>query len=184
MQITLRGVLFPSADQKNQLDMLMRFQSSCMRFSYKRLCEGYTKSEIEKKLSETFPQINSRYRKAGFFRAQTMYLSAFRLMKNGRLKSLKKVVFGGRKNLVLFTKGKLTKKDWERIRNNQVFSRGDKSKAGNLNLRFFKLNGKLYLRVNIGFRNWIYAPAYLPKNQEWLVKGLSAYGVRIIGLLG
>ncbi|KXA99489.1 hypothetical protein AKJ42_03125 [candidate division MSBL1 archaeon SCGC-AAA261C02] len=39
MQTTIRGKIFPSEDQAEKLDELMRIQSSCMRYSYNRLCE-------------------------------------------------------------------------------------------------------------------------------------------------
>ncbi|KXB06398.1 hypothetical protein AKJ51_03755 [candidate division MSBL1 archaeon SCGC-AAA382A20] len=67
------------------------------------------------------------------------------------------------------------------MRNNQLYSRGDKSKGGNLNLRFVEKGNRTYLRVNTGDRKWIYVPAYLPSEIESrILEGKEAYGVRIL----
>jgi predicted transposase len=60
MQITIRGKLFPSSEQAQRLGKLMRLQSSCMRYAYRRLCEGKAKSGIETDLKEKFGGVNSR----------------------------------------------------------------------------------------------------------------------------
>ncbi len=66
------------------------------------------------------------------------------------------------------------------MRNRQVFCRGEKSKGGNLNLRFVEKNDKLQLRINIGKREWIYVPAYVAEHEERLLERDEPYGVRII----
>lgn len=45
------------------------------------------------------------------------------------------VIFGGRKNFFDRMKGKISKQQWKDLRSNELYSRGDKSKKGNLNLR-------------------------------------------------
>jgi hypothetical protein len=44
----------------------------------------------------------------------------------------------------------------EEGRQGNLYSRGDKSKQGNLNLRFERINDELYLRINTGDRQYIY----------------------------
>ncbi len=181
MQTTVRGKIFPSKDQAEKLDELMRIQSSCMRHSYSRLCEGKSKSEIEGDLKEKFSEINSRYRRGGYFRAKSNYESALELVGSGELESPEKVVFGGRKNLKKRERGEISNREWKRLRNNQLYSRGDKSKGGNLNLRFVERDDQLHLRVNTGDREWIYIPAYLPSEvKDRVLEGKEAYGVRIL----
>lgn len=180
MQITVRGRIFPTDDQASKLDELMRTQSSCMRYAYCRLCEGKTKSEIEANLKEKFSTINSRYYRDGYFRAKSNYESALELVRDGELKSPECVVFGGRKNLKRRECDEITNEEWKRLRNNQLYSRGDNSKNGNLNLRFIEHNEELRLRVNIGDRKWISIPAYLPGHVDKLLNGDMPYGVRVL----
>lgn len=180
MQVTIQGKIFPNEEQKVKIDRLMRLQSSVMRYSYNRICEDRTKSEIEQDLKDKFPQINSRYRRGGYFRARDNYKSARELVEAGNLESEKRIVFGGRRNLKRREKGEITNKHWKRLRNKQLFSRGDKSKGGNLNLRFVERNHKLQLRVNTGDYSWLYIPAYVAKYKKRLLEGKKPYGVRII----
>lgn len=180
MQVTICGEIFPSKDQAQELDELMRLQSACMRYTYRRLCEGRSKSEIEADLKEKFGEINSRYRRGGYFRARANYESALELVKAGELKSPERVVFGGRKNLKRRERGEISNEEWKRLRNSQLYSRGDRSKNGNLNLRFVERNGESCLRVNVGDREWIRIPAYLPDHMDRILGGEAPYGVRIL----
>ena len=51
-------------------------------------------------------------------------------------KTIPKVIFGGRKNFDKRRSGQLSNEAWKNLRNNKLYSRGDKSKAGgNLNTR-------------------------------------------------
>jgi transposase, IS605 OrfB family, central region len=52
-----------------------------------------------------------------------------------------------------------------------LYSRGDKSKQGNLNLRFQWINDELYLRINTGDRQYIYAKVIRDvkrKKDKWI----------------
>jgi len=50
--------------------------------------------------------------------------------------TIPKVIFGGRENFEKRVNGKLSNADWKNLRNNKLYSRGDKSKeGGNLNTR-------------------------------------------------
>ncbi len=180
MQVTIQGKLFPSDSEAEQLDELMRIQSSCMRYAYNRLCEGGTKSEIESDLGKKFPEVNSRYRRDGYFRAKFNHDSALELVKSGDLESPEKVVFGGRKNLKKRERSEISNEEWKRLRNNQLYSRGEKLKEGNLNLRFVEEGGGLYLRINVGDQEWIHVSAYLSNHVDKLLDGKKPYGVRIL----
>jgi len=91
------------------------------------------------------------------------------------------VVFGGRENLKKRERGEISNEEWKRLRNNQLYSRGDESKGGNLNLRFVERNDRIYLRVNTGDRKWIYTPAFLPSEvKKRVLESEKAYGVRIL----
>ncbi|KXA90011.1 hypothetical protein AKJ61_01655 [candidate division MSBL1 archaeon SCGC-AAA259B11] len=180
MQVTVQGKLFPEKDQARKLNELMRLQSSCMRYSYNRICEGKSKPEIEADLKENFSEINSRCRRGGYFRAKYNHESAKELSKADEFDSPEKVVFGGRKNLKKREQGEISNEEWKKLRNNQLYSRGDGSKHGNLNLRFVKQDGKLNLRVNVSNKEWIHVPTYLSREKERFLAGNKPYGVRII----
>ncbi len=136
MQTTICGKLFPNSRQARILDELMRHQSACIRFAYKRICDEKTQSEIEASLKSFFPQLNSLYRRCGYFRAIDAFKAAIFRVKSGQLETPSKVIFGGRRNLISLKKGQLSKSEWRAIRNNPLYSRGEKAKKGNLNLRF------------------------------------------------
>ena len=68
-----------------------------------------------------------------------------------------KIIFGGRnlfkklkKNHLQGKRREKLRKRWIEKRQGTVCSKGDKSKKGNLNLRFIFIKGELYLRINTG----------------------------------
>jgi IS605 OrfB family transposase len=144
-------------DKKIVLDLMRRF-SSTMRYAYQRLLEGEKRKDLKKKLSKLF-DINTRYSDDAIFLAQSMIT----LCKE-REQNPKKIIFGSRKLFEQLKKNHLTGKrkeklkvKWKESRQRNLYSRGDKSKQGNLNLRFEWINNKLYLRINIGERQYVYA---------------------------
>lgn len=50
-------------------------------------------------------------------------------------KTLPPIIFGGRKNFYERMKNKISNQEWKDLRTRQLYSRGDKSKKGNLNMR-------------------------------------------------
>jgi hypothetical protein len=90
----------------------------------------------------------------------------------------KKIIFGSRKLFEQLSRNHLTgkrkeklKAKWREKRQGNLYSRGDKSKQGNLNLRIQWINDKLYLRINIGDRQYIYAKVIRTvsrKNDKWI----------------
>jgi hypothetical protein len=73
-------------------------------------------------------------------------------------------VFGSRELFEKLKKMHLTgkkreklRKKWEERRYYHLYSRGEKSKNGNLNLRFVNLNNQWYLRINLGNGEYVWA---------------------------
>ncbi|UMZ74158.1 IS200/IS605 family accessory protein TnpB-related protein [Natranaerofaba carboxydovora] len=56
-------------------------------------------------------------------------------------------IFGGKKNFRARTKGHITNQEWKDLRTNQLYSRGDKTKKGNLNTRITEQNDRFYLEI-------------------------------------
>jgi IS605 OrfB family transposase len=63
--------------------------------------------------------------------------------------TIPKVVFGGRRNLKLRHQGRLSREEWQRLRAQSFYSRGEKNKQGNLHtrLRYDADLERFYLRV-------------------------------------
>jgi transposase, putative, N-terminal domain len=144
-------------DKKVVLDLMRRF-SSAMRYAYKRLLEGEKRKDLKKQLSELF-NVNTRYSDDAIFLTQSTIASC-----KERGQNPKKLIFGSRKLFEQLKRNHLTgkrrkqlKTKWKESRQGNLYSRGDKSKQGNLNLRFEWINGELYLRINTGNRQYIYA---------------------------
>jgi IS605 OrfB family transposase len=144
-------------DKKAVLDLMRRF-SSAMRYAYQKSLEGEKRKDLKKILSKLF-NINTRYSDDATFLAQSMITSC-----KERCQNPKKLIFGLRilfeqlkKNHLTEEKIRKLKEKWKENRQGNLYSRGDKSKQGNLNLRFEWINDKLYLRINTEDRQYIYA---------------------------
>ena len=156
--ITLECLLeFETKEDINAILYLMRRFSSAMRYAYKRLLEGEKRKDLKKHLSKLF-NINTRYSDDAIFLAQSMITSC-----KEREQNPKKLIFGSRKLFEQLSRNHLTgkrkeklKTRWKESRQGNLYSRGDKTKQGNLNLRFEWINDKLYLRINTGDRQYIY----------------------------
>ena len=174
--ITLQCLLEFSSNQDREvlLDLMRRF-SSAERYAYKRLLEGHKRKELKKNISRLF-DINTRYSDDAIFLANSMIESC-----NEREQNPKKTIFGSRKIFEKLNKNHLNgsrkeelKTKWRESRQGNLYSRGDKSKQGNLNLRIERIdngvidnrgidngvigiNNALYLRINTGNKQYIYA---------------------------
>ncbi|HBW60252.1 MAG TPA: transposase, partial [Thermoanaerobacter sp.] len=151
-------LIFLSQEDKQIVLDLMRRWSSCMRYSYKRLLEGYDRKTLKRDLQGTF-DLNSRYVDDAIMKARGVLKSSRQLDNNP-----KKVIFGGRDLFGKLQKRHINGKEyqklktkWQEKRKGNLYSRGDKSKKGNLNTRIeIKENGT-FLRINVGERKYVYA---------------------------
>jgi len=166
--ITLQCKLtFEDKKDKQKLLNLMRKFSSCYRYAYNRLIDGYKRKELKKHLQELF-NLNSRYCDDAIFKAQSLINSC-----EERGQNPTKVIFGGRKLFEKLKKKHLNgkqrdqlKQKWEERRKGCLYSRGDKSKKGNLNTRIMFEKDQLKLRINTGERSWIIANIKRTVNRE------------------
>lgn len=58
------------------------------------------------------------------------------------------VVFGTKQMFIKRCKGLISNEEWKACRNNRIYSRGDKTKKGNPNLRVIISNGMSYLQIS------------------------------------
>ncbi|AAM24914.1 IS605 OrfB family transposase [Caldanaerobacter subterraneus subsp. tengcongensis MB4] len=158
MVVIQAKLIFLNQQDKQIVLDLMRRWSSCMRFAYKRLLEGYDRKTLKRDLQGMF-DLNSRYVDDAIMKARSTLESARELGKNP-----KKVIFGGRDLFGKLQKhhinGKAYKKlktKWHEKRKGNLYSRGDKSKKGNLNTRIEVKENGTFLRINVGERKYVYA---------------------------
>ncbi len=151
-------IAFESKKDKEKLMKLMRRFSSCYRYAYSRLLEKQERKDLKKELQKIF-YLNSRYCDDAIFKAQSLINLCKETGKNPE-----KVIFGGRKLFEKLKKKHLNgqqleklRQKWEERRKGLLYSRGDKTKKGNLNTRIEFEKEKLTLRINTGDRNWIKA---------------------------
>ncbi|BBL81365.1 IS200/IS605 family accessory protein TnpB-related protein [Thermus thermophilus] len=154
-------LVFPFAEDFHLLLDLMRRFSAAVRYAYNRLLEGKPREELKRQESPlcAFFGLNTRYADDAILKAQALLDSARELGEDPR-----KVVFGGRKLFETLKRGHLSgkplkevKREWREKRQGTLYSRGDKTKGGNLNLRLEAEDGALWLRVNLGNGSYAWA---------------------------
>ena len=156
--ITVECLLaFDKDEDEGRVLSTMRKLSSMIRFAYKRLLEGAERKELKKLLSQKYG-INTRYSGDAILLAQRALVSCVERGQNP-----KKIVFGSRKLFEKLKKKHLTGKrrdelrqKWEERRYGILYSRGDKSREGNINLRLVNLNNQWRLRVNLGNGEYVW----------------------------
>jgi transposase, putative, N-terminal domain len=166
--ITVECLLaFDKDEDRERVINLMRKFSSMVRFAYKRLLENTERKELKKMLSQKYG-INTRYSGDAIFLAQQTLDSCLQRGQNP-----KKLVFGSRELFEQLKKKHLTGKrreklrqKWEERRYGILYSRGDKSKEGNLNLRLVNLNSQWYLRINLGNGEYVWAKVVRSAKRE------------------
>jgi IS605 OrfB family transposase len=183
MKTTIQGVLIRLTDEQREVieDMVRRFEGAT-RYAYARICDGVPILDIEKDVMQKF-NLNSRWAKDAVSRAKATYATAEKLVEKGRLESPRKLIWGGRKNFERRSNGKITNEEWRRTRSNQFWSRGDKSKGGNLNLRIEPKTENYQLRITIGNRQWIRCQLWIPEKFRVMLNthldGEPCYTVRV-----
>ncbi|RTG91588.1 hypothetical protein [Thermus scotoductus] len=154
-------LLFPSGeDHKATLDLMRRF-SAAVRYAYNRLLEGQTRENLKRQDGPLcfFSRLNTRHADDAVLKAQAVLDSA-----RERGEDPRKVAFGGRKLFETLKRGHLSgkplkelKREWREKRQGTLYSRGDKTKGGNLNLRLLVKEGALWLRINLGNGSYAHA---------------------------
>jgi len=163
---------FDKDEDKGRVSTLMRKFSSMVRFAYKRLMDGAERKELKKLLSRKYG-INTRYSDDAILLAQQTLEFCLEREQNP-----KKLVFGSRELFEQLKKKHLTGKrrdelrqKWEERRYGILYSRGDKSLQGNLNLRIVNLNNQWYLRINLGNGEYVWAKVIRSakrKTDKWI----------------
>ncbi len=154
-------LVFPSEeDRRATLDLTRRF-SAATRYAYNRLLEGRTREELKRQDGPlcTLFHLNTRYAGDAVLKAQAVLDSA-----KERGVDPRKVVFGGRGRFEQLKRRHLSgkplkrlRREWREARQGHLYSRGDKTKGGNLNLRLLVRDGALRLRIGLGDGTYAWA---------------------------
>ena len=178
-------LIFESREDKQRVLDLMRRWSSCMRYAYKRLLEGHKRNELKRELQGIF-NLNSRYVDDAIMKAKSILTSCKERGENPR-----KVIFGGRQLFEKLKKrhinGKPYKRlkiEWQEKRKGNLYSRGDRSKKGNLNTRIEIGENCTRLRINVGEREYVYAriqPGWKIKDGRYIDRNQLLEAISISG---
>ena len=181
---TIQGTLVELSDSdKEQIEDLIRRFESAKRYAYVRICDGLRVLDIEKDVANKFV-LNGRWAKDAVSLAKQAYNSALAKVKAGKLDDPRKLIWGGRKNLEKRQRGEITNEEWKRLRRRQLYSRGEVTKQGNLNLRIESFGGVFNLRLTLGTRSWLTVPLWIPPkfwnqlNQQ--LQSKPCYTIKII----
>lgn len=175
MEKTIIGTIHNPSDPAS-LSSLMTAYSSAKRFAYNRFLESPDINQVRSLTTQKYPALNSRYMKDAVQEAKQLH---------SRFKN-QKVIFGSRKLWNDRASNKISNEDWKLARDGYLYSRGDKTKTGNPNLRLVpQSDGRLLLRISSGeARTWLWAEVWLPKKHitsviSLLISG-DPYSVRLI----
>lgn len=94
------------------------------------------KNLLEKKRASLLKKLDKRQRKANYFK---------RFIDTN---TIPPVVFGTKQMFLKRCKGLISNEEWKACRDNRIYSRGDKTKKGNPNLRVIIINGVSYLQIS------------------------------------
>lgn len=141
---------FPELDARYRNDAILQAQAivdSQRKLLPRRLAEVEAKiRRAERKLT----RVSDPLRRQGIA-ARLDKLRRRRKELVGHLEqgTIPKVVFGGRRNLILRRQGRLSREEWQGLRAKAFYSRGEKDKQGNLHtrLRYDETSEQFYLRI-------------------------------------
>jgi len=151
------------------LKQVMRDQSSCRRYAYNRIHkDGLSGNNVKVACKPLYmDKLNQRYIADAVLRAKAV--------------KQEHCLFGGRKNWKRLLSGLITKDQWHEIRDSELYSRGDRTKKGNPNIRVLKTPEGYRLRVGLSKpREFLTFKLYIPKKfQQDFDLHDECYDVRI-----
>jgi len=148
----------------------MRDQSSCRRYAYQRVHkDGLSKSnDVVKACKPIYmDRLNQRYIQDAVLRAKAV--------------KQEHCLFGGKKNWKKLLSGLITKDEWHEIRDSELYSRGDRTKKGNPNIRVLRIPDGYKLRIGLSKpREFLTFKLYVPeKFRRDFDRNDECYDVRI-----
>ena len=151
MRIVAHGVVyFSNLLDSNRLKELMRNWCSCRRSAYQAIYKhGLKGNDI------------TIYCKKNYMSILSQRYVADAVCEVGKIEQ-EHAIFGGKKNWKKFQTGTISKKKWQVLRNNTLYSRGDKTKKGNSNIRV--VGNQLLINDPEKRGQWIVGKLWLDKS--------------------
>lgn len=161
-QVAHGEVWFPEQVKVRVLD-LMRAQSSAARSAYQAIHKhGLKGNAVKKHVKRNFmASLNQRYISDAVSRVAAIKDEG--------------VLFGGKQAWKDMREGKLSKEEWQERRNGQLYSRGDRTKSGNPNIRV--VGSRLLVNDPTGRGKWLEGRLFIP--DKWK-PCLDCYDVRLL----
>lgn len=151
------------------LKQIMKDQSSCRRYAYQRIHkDGLSGNDVKVACKPLYMEkLNQRYIADAVLKAQAI--------------KHEHAIFGGKKNWKKLLSGLITKEQWHEIRDSELYSRGDRTKKGNPNIRVLRTPEGYKLRIGLSKpREFLTFKLYIPeKFQETFDLNDECYDVRI-----
>ncbi|WP_242865905.1 IS200/IS605 family accessory protein TnpB-related protein [Desnuesiella massiliensis] len=135
----------------------MNYENYCNKIKAIEKILNSKKKISDKKRNALISKLDKRQRKANYFKN---FIDT---------NTIPSVTFGTKEIFIKRCKGLISKEEWNSCRNNRIYSRGDKTKSGNPNLRVIIKNGMSYLEISTLEKTStnraikIQVPIYLPQ---------------------
>ena len=159
------GIAFFKEDVKARVLELMKLQCSAMRSAYQAIHKHkLTGNEVRKYVKRNYMKsLGQRYLNDAVTRASMLVQD--------------NALFGSKKRWKQLLSGELEKGAWQQQRNSQLYSRGDKAKQGNPNIRIDLARGAIQINDPSQRGLWLKGKLFVPK--KWS-PDLGCYGVKLI----
>jgi len=158
------GSVWFKPEVESRILELMKFQSSALRSAYQAIVKHKLKfNDVKNYVKKNYMKdLNQRYI-ADACCSANLYAAN------------ENVCFGGKKNWQDMIAGNISKAEWQSIRNSQLYSRGDRTKSGNPNIRI--IGDKILVNDPSGRGKWLEGKVYIPEKFDLDFK---CYSVRLL----
>ena len=157
------GAVWFTEPVKARVLALMKAQSSAARSAYQAIHKhGLKGNAVKQHVKRNFmTSLNKRYISDAVSRVAAIEDEG--------------VLFGGKQAWKDMQSGKLSKEEWQERRNGQLYSRGDRTKSGNPNIRV--VGDKLLVNDPTGRGKWLEGRLFIPAKWKPI---LDCYDVRLL----
>jgi len=164
MRNVAHGTVYFAPSDLERVRHLMKVQCSATRSAYQFMRRtGHVTNEVKKHVKVNYmSDLNQRYV------SDACGIAA-------QMRDTPSVIFGGKGSWKDLQKGKLSKNDWQALRNSMLYSRGDKTKKGNPNIRI--VGDRLLINDPVERGKWIEGKLFIPKKFSF---DPSCYDVRLM----
>jgi len=166
IRLLAHGTAWFDKDNLALVKQLMLNQSSATRSAYQAIHKLNLKNnDVKKYVKKNYMGLlNQRYISDACSNAKSV--------------NQERSIFGGKKLWNKLINKQITKEEWQNIRNNQLYSTGDRTKQGNPNIRIDLENSKIYVNNPNQRGVWIEGKIWFPEKFHNI--DFSCYDVRLI----